>query len=57
MTAGFSSINLTMLFSFFDLMATDPSSSDIRRLWNRGSGVLTFLDEKVETDATEETVK
>ena len=55
MTAGFLFINLNYVIQLFDLMANlIRRLPDIRRSLETGERVLTFLDEKVETDATEE---
>ncbi|WP_314368615.1 ABC transporter ATP-binding protein [uncultured Streptococcus sp.] len=55
MTAGFLFINLNYVIQLFDLMANlIRRLPDIRRSLETGERVLTFLDEKVEADATEE---
>ena len=55
MTAGFLFINLNYVIQLFDLMANlIRRLPDIRRSLETGQRVLTFLDEKVEADATEE---
>ena len=55
MTAGFLFINLNYIIQLFDLMANlIRRLPDIRRSLETGERVLTFLDEKVEADATEE---
>lgn len=55
MTAGFLFINLNYVIQLFDLMANlIRRLPDIRRSLETGERVLTFLDEKEETDATEE---
>lgn len=55
MTAGFLFINLNYVIQLFDLMANlIRRLPDIRRSLETGERVLTFLDEKVEVDATEE---
>ena len=55
MTAGFMFINLNYVIQLFDLMANlIRRLPDIRRSLETGERVLTFLDEKVEVDATEE---
>ena len=55
MTAGFLFINLNYAIQLFDLMANlIRRLPDIRRSLETGERVLTFLDEKVEADATEE---
>ena len=54
-TAGFLFINLNYVIQLFDLMANlIRRLPDIRRSLETGQRVLTFLDEKVEADATEE---
>ena len=54
-TAGFLFINLNYVIQLFDLMANlIRRLPDIRRSLETGERVLTFLDEKVEVDATEE---
>jgi len=55
MTAGFLFINLNYVIQLFDLMANlIRRLPDIRRSLETGERVLTFLDEEVEADATEE---
>lgn len=55
MTAGFLFINLNYVIQLFDLMANlIRRLPDIRRSLETGERVLTFLDEKVEADATKE---
>ena len=55
MTAGLLFINLNYVIQLFDLMANlIRRLPDIRRSLETGERVLTFLDEKVEADATEE---
>ena len=55
MTAGFLFINLNYVIQLFDLMANlIRRLPDIRRSLETGERVLTFLDEKVEAEATEE---
>ena len=55
MTAGFLFINLNYVVQLFDLMANlIRRLPDIRRSLETGERVLTFLDEEVEADATEE---
>ena len=55
MTAGFLFINLNYVIQLFDLMANlIRRLPDIRRSLETGQRVLTFLDETVEADATEE---
>lgn len=55
MTAGFLFINLNYVIQLFDLMANlIRRLPDIRRSLETGERVLTFLDEKVEADTTEE---
>ena len=55
MTAGFLFMNLNYVIQLFDLMANlIRRLPDIRRSLETGERVLTFLDEKVEADATEE---
>ena len=55
MTAGFLFINLNYVIQLFDLMANlIRRLPDIRRSLETGQRVLTFLDEKVEADATKE---
>ena len=55
MTAGFLFINLNYVIQLFDLMANlIRRLPDIRRSLETGQRVLTFLDEKIEADATEE---
>ena len=55
MTAGFLFLNLNYVIQLFDLMANlIRRLPDIRRSLETGQRVLTFLDEKVEADATEE---
>ena len=55
MTAGFLFINLNYVIQLFGLMANlIRRLPDIRRSLETGQRVLTFLDEKVEADATEE---
>ena len=55
MTAGFLFINLNYVIHLFDLMANlIRRLPDIRRSLETGERVLTFLDEKVEADATKE---
>ena len=55
MTAGFLFINLNYVIQLFVLMANlIRRLPDIRRSLETGQRVLTFLDEKVEADATEE---
>ena len=55
MTAGFLFITLNYVIQLFDLMANlIRRLPDIRRSLETGQRVLTFLDEKVEADATEE---
>ena len=54
-TAGFLFINLNYVIQLFDLMANlIRRLPDIRRSLETGERVLTFLDEKVEADATKE---
>ena len=54
-TAGFLFINLNYIIQLFDLMANlIRRLPDIRRSLETGERVLTFLDEKVEADATKE---
>ena len=55
MTAGFLFINLNYVIQLFDLMANlIRRLPDIRRSLETGQRVLTFLDEKIEADTTEE---
>ena len=55
MTVGFLFINLNYVIQLFDLMANlIRRLPDIRRSLETGERVLTFLDEKVEADATKE---
>ena len=55
MTAGFLFINLNYVIQLFDLMANlIRRLPDIRRCLETGERVLTFLDEKVEAEATKE---
>ena len=55
MTAGFLFINLNYVIQLFDLMANlIRRLPDIRRSLETGQRVLTFLDEKIESDTTAE---
>ena len=55
MTAGFLFINLNYVIHLFDLMANlIRRLPDIRRSLETGQRVLTFLDEKIESDTTAE---